>query len=172
MTICAHASGDTPNALMAALPYAVLCMLSAWLPTSSRAAPSAARRAVAVEGETCQSIGSGVFAGDEEEEGERAKEGSSSIVSTSSHSRTVGVPSMTECSPISPATPLSNTTNCTGLSTHLFPSSPPPSAPCQRARACAGEDGAGVAASRETQKAAEWMDATIDAFWGEETRSV
>lgn len=59
MTICAHPSGDTPNAFTAALPYGVRTALSACDPMSARAASLARSIAACVSAPTAQSSGTG-----------------------------------------------------------------------------------------------------------------
>src|SRR6266446_3591993 len=115
---CAHASGDTCAALIARLPYPVLITLIAC--ESINAAASFSARAM-----LCSSAESSVHlssTGAEEDRGEGEGEpwlnaGSANALQIASVSASVGVPSMTECSPMSPARALSNTINCTGLST-------------------------------------------------------
>src|SRR5882762_2388263 len=119
MIICAHESGETPNFLMAAFPYVVSWNERSWLEIRSMAALSASLRALLIIGEIFQS--KGVAAASVVDEGwPLSNAGSCNISRTSSHILAVGVPSMTECSPIMPASALSNTMNWTGLSTHRF----------------------------------------------------
>ena len=91
------------------------------------------------------------------------KEGEAIISSTSSHILAVGVPSMTECSPMIPAlaSSPSQTISWTGLSTHLLASHfPPGEPPCQ---SCLEKEGieVGVVSSRQTKNAEECISLTI-----------